>query len=488
MSEIAAGLETFDRVDGLLSLRYAAALASDPIRAMQQVYSRHGRLIEFRPPLHRTIGIRRFVFAVGPRFNQAVFNNPAVFRSSGLMLKGPRASAQRRVRHGLVTMNGAQHAHYRKLIQPSLRRARMDGLASAIAAVVDAELGNWPVGQKVDLWALCRRLAQRASLAVLFQSSGCAALAEAEQSTDLINRHLTMGALATVRGCPINVPYLPYSRYLQHAERTEAQLVRWAKGREGRTDSEDMISLVLNTLNEIGQPISDGAIGGHVFTLLAATYETCQSVLTWLLFMLAQHPRASASLLDETENLSLEGADLVERMERCTWLDAVVKEAMRILPPVPMQIRAAIQDTALDGCVVEKQTRVILSPFLTNRLPELYPDADRFLPERWQTIDPNQFEYLVFSAGPRTCPGYRFATNFLKVTLTQIIRRFRISIVERAQVDYRVTITTIPRRSIPAIIYPQDRNFAASPVTGNIRNLVRFDAERSRYRSGGKID
>jgi cytochrome P450 len=150
---------------------------------------------------------------------------------------------------------------------------------------------------------------------------------------------------------------------------------------------------------------------------------------------------------------------------------------MRILPPVPMQIRAAIEDTVLEGCVIEKQTRVILSPFLTNRLPELYPHADRFLPERWQTIDPNQFEYLVFSAGPRTCPGYRFATNLLKVALAQIIRRFRISIVERAEVDYRVTITTIPRRGIPAIIYPQDRKFAASPVRGNIANLVRFDAE-----------
>jgi cytochrome P450 len=477
MCEIGPGPKNFDRVEGLLTFRYATALASNPIRAMQQVYLRHGPLIEIRPPLHRTIGIRRFVFAVGPRFNRAVFGNPAVFRSSGLMLKGPRRSAQRRVRHGLVTMNGAQHAHYRKLIQPSLRRARIDGLASAIAAVVDAELGSWPVRQKVDLWQLCRRVAQRVSLAVLFQSSGCAALAEAEQSTDFINRHLTMGALATVRGCPINLPGLPYNRYLEHARRTEAHLVRWAKGREGQTDGEDMISLVLNTPNEFGQPISEMAIGGHVFTLLAATYETCQSVLTWLLFMLAQHPHASADLLDETESLSLEGADLVERLERCTWLDAVVKESMRILPPVPMQIRAAIEDTVLEGCVIEKQTRVILSPFLTNRLPELYPHADRFLPERWQTIDPNQFEYLVFSAGPRTCPGYRFATNLLKVALAQIIRRFRISIVERAEVDYRVTITTIPRRGIPAIIYPQDRKFAASPVRGNIANLVRFDAE-----------
>jgi cytochrome P450 len=203
--------------------------------------------------------------------------------------------------------------------------------------------------------------------------------------------------------------------------------------------------------------------------------------------MLAQHPHASASLLDETKNLPLEGADLVERLERCTWLDAVLKESMRILPPVPMQIRAAIQDTVLEGCGIEKQTRIILSPFLTNRLPELYHEADRFLPERWQTIDPNQFEYLIFSAGPRTCPGYRFATNFLKIALAQIIRRFRVAIVERAEVDYQVTITTIPRRGIPAVIYRQDRNFAASPIRGNIRNLVRFDAERSRYQSRGKI-
>jgi len=72
----------------------------------------------------------------------------------------------------------------------------------------------------------------------------------------------------------------PYGRSLKHAERTEAQLVRWAKVRDGHADNEDMISLTLNTPDENGKPVSEFAIGGHVFTLLAATYETCQSVLT----------------------------------------------------------------------------------------------------------------------------------------------------------------------------------------------------------------
>jgi len=142
-----------------------------------------------------------------------------------------------------------------------------------------------------------------------------------------------------------------------------------------------------------------------------------------------------------------------------------------------MQMREATQDATLGGRAIEKQTRVILSPFLTNRLPELCTEADRFLPERWQSIDPNQFEYMVFSAGPRACPGYRFATNFLKNALAQIIRRFRISVVDRAKVDYLVTITTIPRRGIPAIFYPQDRRFGTSVIKGNIRSLIRLDGE-----------
>jgi cytochrome P450 len=441
---------------------------------MQQVYARHGPFTELWPALHKNFSKRTFLFAIGPEYNKAVLGNPAVFRSSGLMLKGPPDSAQRRVRLGLVSMNGAQHAHYRKLLSPAFRRSRADTLAKAMPAIVDEELNAWPVGSKVDLWPLCRRVAQHVAVALLFQGAECAALEDARESANVINRHVTMSGSTRVRGCPINLPHLPYNRFLTNAQRTEEHLVKWAKRRQ-QASPDDLISLILKAPDENGERVADQTIAGHIFTLFGASYETCQSALTWMLFLLAQHPQANATLLDEVSSLSLEDADNAERIERCTWLDAVVKESMRILPPVPMQIREAVEDTVLDGYDISKNTRVILSPFMTNRLPELYPEGDRFMPHRWLSMSPDQFEYLVFSAGPRTCLGYRFATNFLKIALAQIVRRFRISIVDRAEIDYRVTIAMLPRHGVPVTLHPQDRKFGASRIRGNILNLVRVD-------------
>jgi cytochrome P450 len=466
-------------LEGFWALRCAAALVSDPIQAMQQVYARHGPLTELWPALHSIFSKRTFLFAIGPDYNKAVLGNPAVFRSSGLMLRGPPGSAQRRVRLGLVSMNGVQHAHYRKLLSPAFRRSRVDSLAEAMPAIVDEELNAWPIGSKVDLWPLCRRVAQHVAVALLFQGAECAAREDARESANVINRHITMAGSAAVRGCPINLPHLPYNRFLTNARRTEDHLVKWAKQRQHSISPDDLISLILHAPDETGERVADKTIAGHIFTLFGASYETCQSALTWTLFLLAQHPQVNAALLDEVSSLSLEGADVAEQVERCTWLDAVVKEAMRILPPVPMQIREVVEDTVLQGHEIRKHTRVILSPFITNRLAELYPEGDRFIPQRWLSLSPDQFEYLVFSAGPRTCLGYRFATNFLKIALAQIVRRFRISIVDRAEIDYRVTIAMIPRRGVPVTLHPQDRKFAASRIRGNILNLLRLDRDPS---------
>jgi cytochrome P450 len=159
--------------------------------------------------------------------------------------------------------------------------------------------------------------------------------------------------------------------------------------------------------------------------------------------------------------------------EQCSLLDAVIKESMRVLPPVPFQVRRATQDTALFDCEVKAGTRVFLSSFLTNRLPEVYHDGDKFRPQRWAQIAPSQYEYLVFSAGPRTCVGYWFGMTFLKTALAHIVRRYRLTLVPGARIDSQVAITLWPSRGLPVVIHAQDGLFRASPIRGNICRLVR---------------
>jgi cytochrome P450 len=86
-------------------------------------------------------------------------------------------------------------------------------------------------------------------------------------------------------------------------------------------------------------------------------------------------------------------------------VDSIVNESTRLLPPVPKQFRVAEHDTTLTGYLIAARTKVLVSPFLTNRAPDLYPNADRFVPGRWTGTSPSPYRYSVFSAGPRGCPA-----------------------------------------------------------------------------------
>jgi len=148
------------------------------------------------------------------------------------------------------------------------------------------------------------------------------------------------------------------------------------------------------------------------------------------------------------------------------------------LPPVPNLGRVASQSTSLGGYDAVKGTRIVLSSFLTNRAPELYDEPARFTPERWSRINPSGFEYMVFSGGPRVCPGSSFGTAVVKVSIAAILSRFCISIVPGARIDRRVAVTMAPRK-LPVVLHPRDRGWTASPVTGQVCDMVDLSASRA---------
>jgi cytochrome P450 len=153
------------------------------------------------------------------------------------------------------------------------------------------------------------------------------------------------------------------------------------------------------------------------------------------------------------------------------YLDAVLKESMRVLPPVPIQMRVAERDTMVGGHPVPSRTRAMLNTFLTNRMPELYPEGNFFRPERWLSIAPSAFEFPVFSAGPNACPGYWFGLNALKVAVAAILTRYRISLQAGARIDYRIQPTMRPLRPVSFALHPQDGAHSATPVSGKICGL-----------------
>lgn len=460
------------RLGGLGSIASALRFMSDPVGTARRIYERYGPVAELSFPIGSdTGGGLSFMFGIGPRYNERVLSDPQSFRTSGIMMQGPRGSAQRRIRNGIVGMNGPKHVHYRKMLLPPLRRPIVDAMVGRMATVARRNIEKWPIGEPVDLWALAKRMSQDITISMLFVADE-GEDSEAFTAARMINEHMRLGGLTATKACPVDVPPLPFAKMMRSAEKLESFLGPWVLKRRGNNQPDDLLSLIVNNPDETGNPATDSAIAGHVVTLFGAAYETCETAVLWSMFLLAQHPEVAAKLHDEVAGLPDDGMLLAAELNNARYLDNVVREVMRMMPPVHTQMRVATLDTDFGDYRIRNKTRVVLSPVLTNRMPDLYPEPDRFKPERWDDLDPNQYEYVVFSAGPRFCPGAWFGTTMIKTELVNLIKRVRIEIVPGARIDRGATITLAPKGRVPAVIHRQDRKFGKTPVTGDIHDLV----------------
>jgi cytochrome P450 len=261
---------------------------------------------------------------------------------------------------------------------------------------------------------------------------------------------------------------------LRTAERLERQLLDWIASKRGQRDDHDLGSIIVNSPDADGTLPSDEAIAGQMPSLFAAASEAGQSALAFTLLLVALHPRVAGELLDELRGRQGGATPSLEEASSFASLDGVVKESMRILPPVPLQIRVAQADAEIADYPVPKGTRVMLNTFLVNRTPELYPDGDSFQPERWRTITPSAYEYPVFSAGPHACPGYWFGLSAVKVALAAVLSRYRIVLKPDTRIDYSVQPTMRPLNHLRVMLDPEPDTGVALQVSGSLLDLLKL--------------
>lgn len=269
---------------------------------------------------------------------------------------------------------------------------------------------------------------------------------------------------------PINVPGTPYSRVLRLAEQLEACIRSFIVQKRAQKDSTDVLAALIQAHDDDGAKLSDDELVSHAFGLFAAGYKTTAHALTWTIFLLDQHPRVCADLLDELDGTLHGNAPTSEQLSHLPLLDSVLKESLRLLPPAILGMRTTSTPCELGGFALPKGAQVIYSELVTQRLPELYAEPSRFKPERWATLDRSAYEYLPFSAGPHRCIGAGFALQQMQVGLATLLQRYRLSVREGANITPNLTMS--PAHGMPMRIFPQDRQFQRVPVRGNIHRLI----------------
>ena len=465
------------RLTGFAALRCGWRFARDPLSTTRRAFDRWGPFVILAEglPLMRSartvmLGVP-LVWTAGAEFHRELLSAPEKWRGVSLLPGGPRASAARRMNSGLTRLTGFRHAHYRKLILPPLGKPSVQAMAERMAMLAAVETALWPIGEPIDLWEYAGRIMRSFALELLFGGDSEQTRSIADLVSRLMERKWDWSAIAF----PVNLPMTPYGQVVRDSEVLERRILQWVATKRGRPANHQLASIIANDRDVDGNPPNDAAMVGQFASLFAAASEAGHSTLTWTLLLLMQHPRIAAVLLEELHDKLGGSSPSLGRVGDLPYLDAVVKESMRVLPPVPLQIRVAQSDTAIAEHPVPKGTRVMLNTFLTNRMPDLYPDGDTFRPERWFTIAPTMFEFPVFSGGPHSCPGYWFGSTAVKVALAAILTRYAMDLSPDVRIDYRVQPTFRPGLGVPVVLRRQDdRKSPATPIAGNIRNLVKF--------------
>ncbi|MFZ2103686.1 MAG: cytochrome P450 [Oricola sp.] len=445
------------------SIGVLARFLSRPLPTLRRLHETHGPFVFLTYP-HSTRRRPQMLACISdPALYRAVFSDTAAWRPVNVAFRGLRNQAATRLSFSMTRLRDEKHAHYRRLMTPPLSKTSVTAMSGSMSEIAARHVSGWPKDEPTDFIPLGSTLMQDLAISLLFGHDHARALPIAS----MIN-------VAVESAWPIPGP--AYLRWLRVAPKLERAIIEWGETKRGNANASDLFSILMNNPNDEGGPPDVPLIGGLLTFTFGAAYETCQNALAWTLVLLAQHPQVAAELAAEIDDAVGRGATTGAALESLPVLDGVTKEGMRLFAPVSIQFRRTRHATRLGPVSVPERMRVLVSAFLINRNPEIYPEPERFLPERWRTLKVSPYDYTVFGAGGRMCPGFAFGIQMVKTALVAILTKYSLEIPAGSTIDHKMTITVAPHPHLPIVFRERTARPQAHHLAGTVNELVELPA------------
>ena len=223
-------------------------------------------------------------------------------------------------------------------------------------------------------------------------------------------------------------------------------------------DEPDYLSMFLQVRDkDTGDGMSDREVMDEITTLIIAGHETTASMLNWTWHLLGRHPEVEARLHAEIDARPDEDVPGLESMEELAYANQVLKEALRLYPPVWVISRRTIEPDVLGGYTVPADTDVFISPYFIHRHPDYWTEPDAFRPERFDTEDQDRKRliYIPFSAGAHHCIGESLSIYEGLAHLFKVARRYRLRAVDDAEPEFEALINLRTRRPLHMRLEPR---------------------------------
>lgn len=369
--------------------------------------------------------------------------------------------------NGLLTSNGHVWREQRQLLQPFFRSQAVSVLAASMDESITHYLDNWQ-NTRSEHGTLVTNMTE--DMLILTQNTILASLFDLHQHPEA---HMLHHSLTTIQ---YNMAYfamfeavaiglkgvvgqkwgnLLYERMIRKRKRAfeEAQGIwrqfvqkiiaerKFLLMEKKNEEKKDLFSILIHA--QKSGNLTAAQLEDEVTTLFFAGFDTTGHTLSWLWYLLAKHPEVQEKIRSEIDALP-QNADATQLVQATLpYLQATTYEALRLFPVAWASYRTPYEDTKIAGYDIPAKASLIISPYTLHRLPEYWPDPEKFDPERFLNAELPDVKraYIPFNAGPHTCIGRRLALLEIQLVMIRVLQRFRVEAIKQKQPQPTALIT-----------------------------------------------
>ncbi|HSZ12408.1 MAG TPA: cytochrome P450 [Solirubrobacteraceae bacterium] len=428
----------------------AVAWARRPLPFLERCRRRYGDVFTLRV---RNAGT--WVILADPEDVRTVFTADHATLGVGIAnsilgpLLGPRS---------VMLLEEPEHVRRRRLMLPPFHGERMQGYGEMMAELTRRELRSWPRGEPFELWPHMQEITLESIMRVVFGGVDTDRLRSLHERvralTNWMNdpRRLTLLAAAGPRWLAGNTGY---REVMEPVEQAVLEEVRDRQAHADSDEREDIASMLAGARYEDGAPMTEQDLRDELVTLL--TDGPTSALLCWAFERLLRHPAKLARL--RTEVHSGQGDE---------YLDAVVKETLRLCPAAPLVVRRVLEPMTLGGHPIPAGTTVAPSVHLVHRREDIYPQPQRFLPERFLDRAAGAYTWIPFGGGVRRCLAAPYAQMLMKNVIGTVVGELDLQPVDRrSERPEKSAITFVPHMHGLVIATGAPHTPCAPPKPGN---------------------
>ncbi len=359
----------------------------------------------------------------------------------------------------ILLQEGEEHLRRRKLMLPAFHGERMRAYEDLIEGLAEAEVESWPVGSEIRLHSRFQALTLEVILSAVF---GVGEGERRQKLRDLLGRVLNMTSSPRMMAVGLFArrlgrfgPYRSFEKLIERIDGLLAAEIAERRSDPGLDAREDILSMLVSARFDDGSAISDGEVRDQLMTLLMSGHETTATALAWTFDLLFHNPGAMTRAREAA------------RADERDYLDAVGKESLRLRPVVPMIGRRLAKEAEFGPWRLPAGTDLFPAISLVHLREDLYPEPNRFRPERF--LDGGgveSFAWIPFGGGTRRCLGAAFAQFELRIVLQTVLSRVELRPAgSEPERPVRRNVTLSPRGGTPAVLVSRHRHAAAPTRT-----------------------